>query len=186
MRPSILLIPISVYLLILILAGCRQKTPQDEPLDQGIELPARVTEDDAVLVVKGKIRKANPAYFDLETIMLFAPVSFDVRDAWKGSSSTYTGTSLHDLLQFLEVEDSASVLDVIASNGYKVSIRIEDVNRYEYILSYKLNSRLYQNYEEDRNRGPLAIAINFEKYPELDYEIYKHQLVWYVKTILVR
>jgi hypothetical protein len=118
--------------------------------------------------------------------MLFSPVSFDVRDAWKGVQSTYTGTSLHDLLQFLEVEDSASILDVIASNGYKVSIRIEDVNRYEYILSYKLNNRLYQDYEEDRNRGPLAIAINFEKYPELDYEIYKHQLVWYVKTILVR
>lgn len=101
-------------------------------------------------MVKGKINKANLTYFDLQIIMNFQPVTFEIKNTWKNSIEKYTGSALRDVLQFLEVDESATALDVIASNDYRMLITMEDELKYEYILSYK------------------------------------HQLVWYVKTIIVR
>ncbi len=154
--------------------------------NNGITIPGHLTDLTATLVVKGKITRANPAFFDMETLMKFKPKSFETTNHWTGEKEKYTGIGFMDFLNFLEPDKSATIIDVIAINDYKASIRIDDLKQFEYLLSYKLNDRLYADHESKKNKGPIAIAINFDKHNNLDREVYKHQLVWFVKTIIVR
>ena len=142
--------------------------------------------DKIELTVKGKINKLNPAYFDLKTFMQLKARSFNTKNHWTGESNKFTGVSFIGLLELLGLESTASYVDVIASNDYRISIKISDLKKYDYLLAYKLNNKLYSEHDPKDDKGPIAIAINFEKHPELDWEIYKHQLVWFVETIIVK
>lgn len=138
------------------------------------------------LTVEGKINRLNPVYFDLDTIMQLKPHSFKHKSHWTGKTSEYTGVSFIVLLELLGLDESASYAEVIASNNYKISIKISDLKKYDYLLTYKLNNKLYSDHDPKDDKGPISIAINFDKHPELDWEIYKHQLVWFVERIIIK
>ncbi|MDM8548840.1 hypothetical protein QUF72_02130 [Desulfobacterales bacterium HSG2] len=177
---------LGLFVLWFLCTGCDRQENHTEPSLKGIEMPKHLNSDGAEVIVRGKINKVNPAFFDLDTLMKFPCVSFEEKNAWKNEVQSYVGASLWQVLRFLEPDPSATLIDVIAANDYKASIRIADIRKYEYILSYKLNGKLYKQHEPARDKGPVAIAINFGKHPELPREIYKHQLVWYVRTIIVK
>jgi len=155
-------------------------------IEEVAALSAKLNNSNAELIVKGKINPLNPAYFDLDTLRKFQPMSFEIANHWTGVKEKYTGIPIIDLLKFLGIDESASTIEVIATNEYRISIKIRDLKRYEYVLSYELNDKVYAELQPKFDKGPLAIAINFDKHPEIDREIYKHQLVWFVNTIIVK
>ena len=139
----------------------------------------------ADLVVKGAIGR-SPALFSLEALMQRPPVTIVQKSTLTGKTNRYTGASMIDVLTSLNLQPNASVVEVIAANDYKATIKLSDLKRYTYVLSYKMDGKLYKDQPLRFNKGPLAIAIDFINHPELDFDIYKHQQVWFVKTIIVR
>ena len=92
---------------------------------------------------------------------------------------------LNELIRFLGIGDSATYIEVIAANKYKIPIRLSDLEKYEYLLAYKIDGELLIHSKKLTRKGAMVIAINFDKHTELDVEIYKNQLVWQVKSIIV-
>jgi hypothetical protein len=152
----------------------------------GISLPDNLSQAEVVLKVYGKIGKAVPALFDLKTMQSFSADTFEIYDPWDKERQEYKGPRIIDILEFLELDDAAKEIEVVARNNYKIVIHIDDLKRYGHIFSYSMNGKLYSEYEGKKNKGPLAIAIDFEGHPEMDMEIYKHQLVWLVETVTVK
>jgi hypothetical protein len=151
-----------------------------------IELARDLVPARAVLTVRGKITRLNPAHLDLDIIKAMKPFSFETANHWTGEKEKFTGILLIDLLACLGLAESATQVDVIATNDYRVTIKISDLQRYEYLLSYARNGKDYAELMPSENKGPLAIAIDFNKHSQLDRDIYKHHLVWFVETIIVK
>jgi hypothetical protein len=183
---SVFILTIGVLLIVLWYVPSRQEGPSVTTSFAHITLPSNPAPEHVVLTVNGKIRKANPALFDLTTIQAFQPITFTIFDPWDKQEQTYEGTPVIDILQFLEMENSAETIEVVARNGYEITINVDDLKQYTYIFSYAMNGKLYNEYTGSQNKGPLAIAIDFSRNAEIDIEIYKHQLVWFVETVTVR
>ena len=160
--------------------------PDDQLLEHIAARSETIEAEKRVLTLKGKINRLNPVHFDLPTFMLLSEHSFTYKSHWTGDIKTYTGVSFIHLLNLLGLDESATHAEIIASNNYKISIKISDLKKYDYLLAYKLNHKLYSEYAPKEDKGPISIAINFDKHPEIDWEIYKHQLVWFVEAIIVK
>jgi len=150
-----------------------------------VAIPASVAPDQVVLRVTGALAGGS-ASLDLATIQAFPHVTFTSLDPWVGSPHEFTGVLLLPLLQRLGMATSASVVEVAAANAYKASIRVADMKDHPYLLAYRMDGKLMRDAPEMRKRGALMIALDFDRRPDLDVEVYKHQLVWQVVTIEVR
>ncbi len=151
-----------------------------------VALSKLLTQESADLTVTGKIISNEPIFFSLETFMKLPFKTIETTNYWTKEKEKFTGVGFFDLLNFIGLEETTSKVEIVAANNYTITIRLSDLERYEYILSYELDGKLYNDLPPERNKGPIAIAINFDKHPELDREIYKHQLVWFVDTLIVR
>ena len=141
---------------------------------------------ETVLTIEGKLKENKLIKFDLNSLLQLPAATFEVSHPVNGQKDQYTGILLNDFLNHLGVAPESEYLIIRASNDYKVAVKINDINRYEYLLSYKKNGKFYDQLPADQNKGPLVIAINFDKHPQLDYDIYKHQLVWFVESITIK
>lgn len=70
-----------------------------------------------------------------------------------------------------------------AENKYSIPIRRTDYEKYNYLLAWKMDGQSFTSDAASRHRGFISIAINFSRYPELEPELFKHQLVWQLKEI---
>lgn len=153
---------------------------------EAVKLPQYINAENADLTIKGLVKAANPAYLNLETIMDMPQRTFTTYDPWDKKTQQYTGVEIYDLLKYLGLEKSATYIEIIAANDYRIPIKVEDLEKYDYILSYKVNGTLYSEVEAYKKKGSLAVAINFDGNKNMEIEVYKHQLVWQVIMIIVK
>lgn len=139
--------------------------------------------NDMVLTVQGALTSGKIMEFTLDDLMQLPQTSFKVTSRRSRRQDLYQGVALADLLKHIAPKGEVTVVEVVAINDYRAYIKFEDILRYGYLLSYKKNGLFYWEHELAENKGPLAIAINFDKHPQMDWEIYKHQLVWFVKEM---
>jgi hypothetical protein len=151
-----------------------------------IVLPQGLTEKDVVLIVEGKIGNGIKAQFDMETIEKFPKVSFKTWDPWDSQERRYEGARLVDVLRFLKMESSAKQVVVHASNDYQAVLSVEDLDRIGYILAYRMDGKYFSELGDKNNKGPLAIAVDFNSNKSIEIEIYKQNLVWWIDVIRVR
>lgn len=149
------------------------------------ELPIDMAEK-TILIISGKLKSGTKMEFNLNDLMGLPQTSFSVTSRRTNKQDTYRGVGLRDLLDHVTDDTDNTTVKVVADNDYNALISIEDIQRYEYLLSYKKNGLFYWDLELSENKGPLAIAINFDNYPQMEWEIYKHQLVWFVKEIIIQ
>jgi len=158
---------------------------QGEKNFEYINLPENLKKEQIILKVEGKIQRANPALFDLETIKKFPSVSFKTFDPWDKKKRIYEGIKIVDLLNYLKIEGSATRIEVIAKNDYKAVISIKDLGKFNHILSYKMDGQFYNNLSDKENKGPLAVAIDFDS-QAINVDIYKQQMVWWISRIIIK
>jgi len=139
-----------------------------------------------VLIISGKLKSGTKMELNLNDLLGLPQTSFSVTSRRTDKQDTYQGVGLRDLLAYVTEDTANMTVNVVAANDYKALISIEDIQRYEYLLSYKKNGLFYEDLELSENKGPLAIAINFDNHPQMEWEIYKHQLVWFVKEIIIQ
>jgi hypothetical protein len=157
-----------------------------DPGFSSIQLPASVLEDKIVLQFSGLINLEGTVSLDLETIMSFPQTTFSSVEPWDNTIHEFAGVALFPLLKRIGTAESATKIDVIAANDYNVTISLEDIDKYEYMLAYEIDKQLFQENPDFKNRGVIIIAINFDEYEDLDVEVYKFHLVWQIKDIIVR
>lgn len=138
-----------------------------------------------VLTVSGNIAGAKPVYLDMAAIRKLPAVRFSTYDPWDKRQRTYTGPLITDVLALAGAGPASTEIDVIASNDYEISINISDMAKIGHILSYQMDGLVYAKHNKPGNKGPLAVAINFDE-NDIEMEIFKHQLAWLVKKIVIR
>lgn len=152
-----------------------------------IALPDSVPDKEVILRFSGMINSEEPVSLDLNTIMSFPETGFKSIDPWDDNiEHEFKGVLLFPLLKRIGISGSVSKIDITAENDYKVTIGIDDIEKYEYLLVYEIDGEMIHNNPDFRPRGSIMIAINFDKYQELDIEIYKFHLAWQVKEINIR
>ncbi len=139
-----------------------------------------------VLTVQGVFASGKTMEFTLSDLMQLPQTEFTVTSRRTKEQDLYQGVALHDLLKHVAPKSEVTAVEVVANNDYRAYIKFEDILRYDYLLSYKKNGLLYWEHELAENKGPLAIAIDFDKNPQMDWEVYKHQLVWFVKEMNIK
>ncbi|MBT4290655.1 MAG: hypothetical protein HOD92_25290 [Deltaproteobacteria bacterium] len=177
----LIFICVTVFLNVILFAGNERESDLVH-----INLPENLGPEKIILKVEGKINKANPAYFDLETIKKFPAVSFKSFDPWDKKKRIYEGVRIIDLITFLKIDNSVTRIEVIAKNNYKAVISVKDLRKFNHILSYKMDDQYYNKLSGKENKGPLSVAINFDAQADIDIDIYKHQVVWWVSRIIVK
>ncbi|MBN1524537.1 MAG: hypothetical protein JW904_08645 [Spirochaetales bacterium] len=177
---------ICCFLLFIALFGCTQDNQSEDAGFAKVPLPSSVAADNVVLEILNNSGGNAPVLFDLPTIMAFPQTSFTGNDPWDHTAHKFTGVQLFPLLKRIGIQNTATRVEVIAANNYRITIGLEDMQRYNYLLSYSMDNVLLQGNPDLKKRGSLMIAINFDKYKNLDTELYKNHLVWQVKTIIVR
>lgn len=146
----------------------------------GDENPAPV-----ILTVQGKIGAAVTVSFTAADIMALPPHGFSTVDPWDGKKHEFSGVLLSDVLSSAGIARSATRITAKAGNNYSIPIRRTDLEKFGYLLAWKIDGHLFGDDKSTKNRGFLSIAVNFTEYPELDPELIKHQLVWQLNEITV-
>jgi hypothetical protein len=150
-----------------------------------VELPDNISEENTILTITGKLDSEGPLALNLDTIMSFPETSFTSIDPWDNIEHQFTGVLIYPILKRSGISDTAEEVDISAENDYKATITLDDIKNYEYILAYKMDGEILHNNPAFRARGSIMIAVNFNKYQELDTEVYKFHLVWQVKDIYI-
>jgi len=151
-----------------------------------ITLPVGLDDKDIVLTVTGKIGKTPTARFDLKTLERFPKKSFLTYDPWDEQEREYEGFLLSDLFRFLEIDPSATRIEVHARNDYKAMISVKDVDRIGYLLAYRMDGKYFHELGGKLDKGPLCVAIDFATHKDIDMTVYKQNQVWWVDIITVR
>ncbi len=165
--------------------GAQEKAVQVQPLASPA-FPRGLTAETADLVVRGRTGQNESVFLDLKTIMALPSVSFHSLDPWDGKEHGFTGIPLKQLMAWIGIDEQASRLILTARNKYSIPVRREDYEKHGYILAYMIDGKAFSAEPSTKKRGPLAIAIDFSKNPELASDLYKHQLVWQLVDILVQ
>ncbi len=152
---------------------------------KNIVLPQELEKEEIAFTVKGKIGKTKIASFDLKTLERFPKMSFTTWDPWDAMKREYEGVLLSDILRFLKIDSSATRIEIYARNDYKTIIGVEDLPRVGYLLAYKMDGKYFKEWEGKSNKGPIAIAIDFDSHKDIDINIYKENLVWWVDIVNV-
>ena len=106
---------------------------------------------ETVLTIEGKLKEKKLIKFDLNSLLQLPAATFRVSHPINGQKNQYTGILLDDFLDHLGVAPEAEYLIVRASNDYKVAIKINDISRYDYLLSYKKNGFFYDQLPAEQN-----------------------------------
>ena len=141
-------------------------------------------ETTADLTLKGKIGDGSPVPLDLATVMSFPSHSFTSVDPWDGKEHTFTGVLLQDLLSRFNLDASSTRITITARNKYTIPIRRGDYEKYGYLLAWRMDGHLFGDDKATKNRSSFIIAIDFTRHPELEPQLYKHQIVWQVNGII--
>ena len=151
-----------------------------------ITLPQGLDDKEIIVTATGKISKAPSARFDLKTLELFPKKSFVTYDPWDEQNRKYEGLLLSDLLRFLEIDSSATRIEVRARNDYKATIGTKDLDRIGYLLAYKMDGKYFHELDGKLDKGPLCIAIDYNTHKDIDMEIYKQNQVWWIDVITIK
>lgn len=133
-----------------------------------------------VLTVTGKIGTTNgpgTAAFDMAMIERLPQQTFTTRTPWSNEPVKFTGPLLRDLLA--AVKATGSNIRAVALNDYKISIPVDDANRFGVIVAHRMNDMPIPV----RTKGPLFIVYPFDARQELQSNKYYERSIWQLKAI---
>lgn len=135
------------------------------------------------VLVTGKVQAADSANGFVLTAAVLEKLpqhSFSTHAPWTKVSQTYSGVLLRDLMAHLGA--SGTQLQVAALNDYAITIPLEDAQKFDVLVAYKVDGQLIPV----RDRGPLLVMYPFDAKPELQHRRYYERSIWQVKSINVQ
>jgi hypothetical protein len=141
-------------------------------------------ESNIILTIEGQGDAYPILYTDLR-IRSLPQASLSTFDPWDRQYRQYTGVKLLTLLEDIGGLRKTSRVEVISRNNYRASLEIDELNRYQYLLSYEMDGRPYAELEEG-NKGPLAMTVTADDVSETERVRIKEQYVWWIERIVLR
>ncbi len=141
-------------------------------------------QDDIVLTVKGDTAAANVEgnfAFDLEMLEKLGTISYDVTDPWMGKQA-YGGVPVSKVLDHVGVPGAAvDSISVVASDGKKVELSLEDVYNYDIIFVTKLGD----DHLPGGQGGPVKLAFPYDHQETVKEKYDEDYWSWWVETVEV-
>ncbi|BDT67750.1 hypothetical protein os1_19280 [Comamonadaceae bacterium OS-1] len=151
----------------------------------GVALPASALAPAAgktILTVTGLVGEKNTetaAVFDLAMLEKLPQQTFTTHTPWDKQPVTFTGPLLRDVLA--AVKASGTQLKAMALNDYQTTIPMDDAQRFDVIVAYKLNGEAIPV----KTKGPLFIVYPFDSKTELQTTRYYERSAWQLKSIKI-
>ncbi|EPJ46262.1 MAG: hypothetical protein OFPI_34490 [Osedax symbiont Rs2] len=138
------------------------------------------TQGAVILTVSGNITHTNSgatAEFDLSMLQAMPQTTIVTKTPWTEGLNHFTGPKIEDLIQLLA--GKGEFIEATALNGYKITIPMQDVNKYSIILALQHNGEVLSV----RRRGPSWVI-----YPWSDMNLTRNhkfytRSIWQVKSI---
>lgn len=133
-----------------------------------------------VLTVTGNIAQHNApqqALFDLKMIEALPQHSFTTRTPWYGAPVKFTGPKLADVMAAVGAQGKN--IEAVALNDYKITIPMDDTQRYPMVMAWKINDQPIPI----RAKGPLFIAYPFDDDAKLRTSQYYERSIWQLKQL---
>lgn len=133
-----------------------------------------------LLTVDGPLSVSNVpegASFDLPMLEALGETSFTTETIWTEGEQTFTGVSLHRLLDALGVEEGS--LRAVAINEYWVEIPVSDAEPDGPIIAWARNGKPMSV----RDKGPLWVVYPYDDNPDYRSEIIFSRSIWQLKRI---
>lgn len=128
-----------------------------------------------VLTVTGDIQVTNQgdsAVFDAEMLKAIGEVTFETSTPWTDGVHSFTGVSLHRLMEELGVTDGS--LKATAINDYAIDIPVSDAVENGPILAYLQNG----NPMSVREKGPLWVVYPYDQNKDYQAEVIFSRSIW--------
>lgn len=151
----------------------------------GVVLPASALAPAAgktILSVTGLVGDKNTdtaAVFDMAMLEKLPQKTFTTQTPWDKQPMTFTGPLLRDVLA--AVKASGTQLKAVALNDYQTTIPVDDAQRFDVIVAFKLNGQAIPV----KTKGPLFIVYPFDSKVELQTTRYYERSAWQLKSIKV-
>ena len=152
--------------------------------------PARALEPPTgkiVLTIRGDVGKPNSAdqddkraLFDMAMLAALPQHSFTTKTPWYAGPRKFTGPLLRDVLAAAGAQ--GKTIEALAINDYKVSIPMEDAQRFDVLLARLLDDQPMAL----RDKGPLFIVYPFDADAQLRSSIYYSRSAWQLKALVLR
>lgn len=136
-----------------------------------------------VLTVSGLITQHNvgaTAAFDLAMLSALPQSLFWTKTPWQDSVTKFSGPSLRTLLAALGATGQS--LRLFALDKYEANMPMSDVTQFEPLLAWRVDDKPLMV----RTRGPLLVMYPFDRFPEINTEIYAGRSVWQLQRIVVQ
>lgn len=137
-----------------------------------------------ILTVQNADNKTLASFTEAD-IRALPAVTIETFDPWDNIKRTYTGCALLSLIEEIDSKRTFDLVEIVAKNDYKASLTKDELKRHNYILSYDMDGTDYSNYT-DEDKGPLAIAVDYDQVPEAEKLKIKNQLVWWISKIIIK
>ncbi|MAC78790.1 MAG: oxidoreductase [Rhodobacteraceae bacterium] len=137
---------------------------------------------EVVLTISGAISNTNvddTAQFDMDMLKAMDVETFETSTMWTEGVQTFTGVSLHALLEAVGADDVT--IHATAINDYAVDIPPGDWKNEGPILAYERNGALMTI----RNKGPLWIVYPFDSDARFRAEVIYSRSIWQLDRIIV-
>lgn len=133
-----------------------------------------------ILTVTGDIQVRNQddsAVFDVDMLKSLGEVSFDTSTPWTDGVQTFTGISLHRLMEVLGVTDGS--LKATAINDYAIEIPVSDAVEGGPILAYLQNGKPMSV----REKGPLWVVYPYDLNKDYQAEVTFSRSIWQLVSL---
>ena len=144
----------------------------------GLDAPA----GPIILTVSGEISVTNAddkAAFDRRLLARLPPTTIETSTIWTEGVQTFTGVSLHTLLD--ELDARGNQIHAHAVNDYMVTIPIEDAKENGPIVAYLRNGEIMSL----RDKGPLWIIYPFDSDQDFRTETIYARSIWQLDRLEV-
>lgn len=136
-----------------------------------------------VLLVSGKVSVKNSpegAAFDLAQLEALPQRTFATKTPWYSKPRKFTGVLLRDVLA--AVGSAPARVKAAALNDYRVEIPLEDIERGDAMLAYRLDDQPMTV----REKGPLVVIYPFDDRPDLRSAVHYGRAIWQLRSLEVQ
>ncbi len=138
---------------------------------------------DTVVELSGLVNGGAPGFLSLAALEALPRTEFTSEDPWIPGKARYRGVALAPLLEALGLDARARKVRLVALNDYSVVIALEELRRLGYALVWEEDGKRYDEFPDERNKGPLTVAFPHESFPGVDMEEHKLNYVWWLTRI---
>lgn len=179
---------IVIFILLSIPGACKGETASGrhpQRFAETMQLPDIPAEQALLTIVIPGEDGPKKIYLDAQTIIALPSTEFTALDPWGKGRHSYKGVNLHDLILWCHGEESFHSITVAARNDYSIEIQQKDMEKYTYILAYAIDGIVLPGNNDRPRKRDFIIAIDFDRHPDMEKQVYKHQLVWQVNRIVI-